>query len=68
MNRYELAITEMERLRKARAALAELTAWLADKQLLAEAELVACESKPGIPLPQYRSSLAIRGLGAGAEV
>src|SRR5580704_11049575 len=31
----------------------------------ANANLAAHESSPGIPLPQYRSSLAIRGLGAG---
>jgi hypothetical protein len=33
----------------------------------ANANLAAHESSPGIPLSKYRSSLAIRGLGAGAE-
>jgi hypothetical protein len=54
VNRYESAIESMERARKARYALRELRAWLEDQERAAEAELAACESSPGIPLPQYR--------------
>jgi hypothetical protein len=52
-NRYELAIEDMERLRKARTALTALAAWLDDKEQAAEAELRACEVSPGIPLPHF---------------
>jgi hypothetical protein len=67
MNRYELAIEDMERLRKARAALKELTAWLDDKQAAAETELAACETKPGIPLPQYRPGYGLASCGHPAN-
>lgn len=53
-NRYELAVEDIEHLRKARTAITELTAWLDDKQTAAEAELAACELSPGIPLPRYQ--------------
>ena len=61
MNRYELAIDGMERARKARYALKELTAWLEDQERAAEAELTACESSPGTPLPEYRRDFKIAG-------
>jgi hypothetical protein len=57
VNRYELAIEDMERLRKARAAITELTAWLDEKEQSAQAELADCEVSPGIPLPQYRQPI-----------
>lgn len=54
MNPYEAAIERMERARKARTALKDLTAWLDDEERAALRNLAAHEQAPGIPLPQYR--------------
>jgi hypothetical protein len=59
MNPYEAAAERVERARKARAALKELTAWLDDEERAAEANLSEHEESPGIPLAQYRTHEAL---------
>jgi hypothetical protein len=67
VNKYEQAIERMEAAREnLKTARTRLTN-AEDEMAAAERNLIRHEERPGIPLPQYRSSLAIRGLGPGAE-